>query len=108
MQRLPNETTLRRMTLEQLISKLEQIEQQAQFTIREYPGTLALDRQRLIIGLARQLQIQIQDQLRGGARDPLANAAVDEPVRQSATGTQPIDAVSHKRQKVLARAPVGP
>jgi hypothetical protein len=87
MQQLPNETTLRRMTLEQLISKLEQIEQQAHFTMREYPGTLTLDRQRLIVGLSRQLQIQIQDQLRGGARDPLATAARIEAACQSATGT---------------------
>ena len=107
MQQLPNETTLRRMTLEQLISKLEQIEQQAHFTIREYPGTLALDRQRLIVGLARQLQIQIQDQLRGGARDPLASVPAAEPERQSATGTAPIDGVSHKKQKVAARVPAG-
>ena len=71
----PKSVALRRMRLEELITKLEQIEQQAALTLDEYPLGLTVERQRLILALAKQLQSHLRDQLRQGARDPL----VDQP-----------------------------
>jgi hypothetical protein len=42
----PNDLVLRRMKLEELLSKLEQVEQQAALTISEYPNGLTMERQR--------------------------------------------------------------
>ncbi len=67
----PDTTALRRMKLEDLLSKLEQIEQQASLTLREYPNGLTLERQRLILAIAKQLQAHLRDQLREGAREPV-------------------------------------
>jgi hypothetical protein len=64
---------LRRMKLEELATKLEQIEQQAALTLGEYPHGLTVERQRLIIGLAKQLQAHVRDQLRHGGRSPAVN-----------------------------------
>jgi hypothetical protein len=52
---------LRRMTLEELLAKLQQIEQQAALTLDEYPHGLTVERQRLIIGLARQIQARLRE-----------------------------------------------
>ena len=41
-------------------AKLEQIQEQAQLTLEELPLRLAKDRLRLIIGLARYLQTELQ------------------------------------------------
>ena len=51
--------------------QLEQIEQQAALTLREYPNGLTLERQRLIMAIAKQLQAHIRNQLRGGPREPI-------------------------------------
>lgn len=68
---------LRRMKLEDLISKLEQIEQHASLTLREYPHGLTLERQRLILAITKQLQAHLRDQLREGDREPLSEEASD-------------------------------
>jgi hypothetical protein len=57
------------MKLEELLKKLEQIEQQAALTLAEYPHGLTVERQRLIIGLAKQMQSHLRDQQRHGRRD---------------------------------------
>ena len=56
------------MKLEELLKKLEQIEQQAALTLAEYPHGLTVERQRLIIGLAKQMQSHLRDQQRHGRR----------------------------------------
>jgi hypothetical protein len=68
----PDTTALRRMKLEDLLSKLEQIEQQASLTLREYPNGLTLERQRLILAIAKQVQAHLRDQLREGGREPVS------------------------------------
>lgn len=45
---------------EELLSKLEQIQEQANLTLEELPLRLAKDRLRLIIGLARYLATEIE------------------------------------------------
>ncbi len=69
----------RRMKLEELISKLEQIEQQAALTLSEYPHGLTIERQRLIVGIAKQLRAHLQDQARAGERKTSANDAQGAP-----------------------------
>jgi hypothetical protein len=69
----PNITSRRRMKLEDIIRKLAQIEEQAASTLHEYPHGLTVERQRLILGLARQMRAHIEDQLRGGERLPSVN-----------------------------------
>jgi hypothetical protein len=61
---------LRRMRLDEMLRKLEQIERQAQLTAVEYPQGLPIERQRLIIAIARQLRTHLKDQLRHGTRHP--------------------------------------
>ena len=73
----PKINALRRMKLEEIVTKLEQIEQQAGLTISEYPHGLTVERQRLIVGLARQLRMHVRDQLRQGRRNE--EAALHEP-----------------------------
>ena len=77
------------MKLEELAAKLAQIEEQANLTLGEYPHGLALERQRLIVTLAKQLRQHVEDQLRLGPRKPLlgaeAAARPDDPAQ--ATGT---------------------
>jgi hypothetical protein len=51
------------MKLEELITKLEQIEQQAALTLSEYPHGLTVERQRLIVGIAKQVRSHLIDQL---------------------------------------------
>ena len=48
-------------------AKLQQIEEQAALTLHEYPHGLTVERQRLILGLARQLRSHLQDELRQAA-----------------------------------------
>jgi hypothetical protein len=73
----PEILALRRMKLEELISKMEQIAQQAELTIADYPHGHPIERQRLIAAIARQVRAHLKDQLRHGARQPLA-ATPDE------------------------------
>lgn len=71
----PKQIALRRMNLEDLVSKLEQIEQQATLTLAEYPRGLPMERLRLIGAIARQVRTHLRDQLRHGAREPLEPSA---------------------------------
>lgn len=59
---------IRRLRLEDLIAKLEQIEAHATLTLNEYPNAHAPERQRLIITIAKQLQTHLKDQLHHGER----------------------------------------
>jgi hypothetical protein len=76
MARSDADTTLRRMTLEEFISKLELIEEQARLTIADPHDVHIVEHQRLIAVLARQLIVRLHDQLRGGHR-----AAFDDATR---------------------------
>jgi len=67
------------MKLEELITKLEQIEQQAALTLSEYPHGLTVERQRLIVGIAKQVRGHLIDQLQ--VRHPAQN--------DSGTGAEP-------------------
>ena len=60
------------MKLEELLGKLEQIEQQAALTLQEYPNGLTLERQRLILAIAKQVQAHLRDQMREGPRAALS------------------------------------
>ena len=61
------------MKLEELIRKLEQIEQQAALTLSEYPHGLTVERQRLIVGIARQIRTHLIDELQLPQRQPAQN-----------------------------------
>jgi hypothetical protein len=75
MSRIANVNALRRLDLKELIAKLEEIEQQASMTLKEYRERLTPERQRLILGLARQMRFHLKDQLQRGEREPAANDA---------------------------------
>lgn len=47
------------MNQEELISKLDQIEEQAQLTLEEFPKTLTRERQRMIIALAKYIRSEL-------------------------------------------------
>jgi hypothetical protein len=46
------------MDIQELITKLEQIEEQAQRTLEEFPKSLTKERLRMIIALARYLRVE--------------------------------------------------
>jgi molybdopterin converting factor small subunit len=64
----PRTTGLRRLKLEELISKLAQIEEQVSRTLDEYPHGHTLERQRLVLAIAKQVRSHLTDQLRAGQR----------------------------------------
>jgi hypothetical protein len=86
------------MKLEEIITKLSQIEEQAALTLSEYPHGLTVERQRLIVGLAKQLRSNAEDQSRIGKRHapqndteadhlkPVSNPRLPDE-RQSKTGS---------------------
>ena len=47
------------MDQEELLNKLGQIEEQANYTLAEYPKTLTRERLRMIIALARYLKTEV-------------------------------------------------
>jgi len=47
------------MNQEELISKLDQIEEQAQLTLEEFPKNLTRERQRMIIALAKYIRSEL-------------------------------------------------
>ena len=61
--------SLRRLKLEDLLSKIAQIDEQAALTLAEYPNGHTIERQRLIIAIARQIRSHLQDQMRQGERE---------------------------------------
>ena len=61
------------MDREEFNQKLNQIEEQAQLTLAEFPKTLTKERQRMIIALVRHLRSECERQaLRSGAQDAAA------------------------------------
>lgn len=73
------------MRLEDLVAKLAQIEEQAALTLDEYPHGLTVERQRMIVTLAKQLRLHVEDQLRMGPREPLRK---DEPSSARASSVE--------------------
>ena len=69
------------MKLEELIAKMEQIEEQAQLTLAEYPHGLTRERVRLVMALAKQVRAHVTDQLQAGARE-----AVTEEIQVAVLG----------------------
>lgn len=59
------------MNEDELISKLEQIEEQARLTLEEFPKNLTRERQRMIIALAKYIRADLRDRS-SGAIEPLA------------------------------------
>jgi hypothetical protein len=49
------------MNEDELISKLEQIEEQARLTLEEFPKNLTRERQRMIIALAKYIRSELRD-----------------------------------------------
>lgn len=49
------------MKREELVAKLQQIEEQARLTLEEYPKTLTRERQRMIIALAKYVRSELDE-----------------------------------------------
>ena len=49
------------MKQQELIAKLEQIEEQARLTLEEYPKVLTRERQRMIIALAKYIRSELDE-----------------------------------------------
>ena len=64
---------LRRLKLEDLVSKIDQIDEQAALTLSEYPSGHTVERQRLIMAIARQIRSHLLDQARLGPRTLFAS-----------------------------------
>ena len=60
------------MERDELLSKLDLIEEQARLTIDEFPQHLAKERQRMIIALIKHIRWAIADSSPGVADDPEA------------------------------------
>lgn len=66
------------MDQEELISKLRQIEEQAQLTLAEFPQTLTKERQRMIIALAKYLRSHILSSAERAVREPAATQSIED------------------------------
>ena len=66
---------LRRMKLEELIGKIEQIEEQVNLTLHEYPRGHTIERQRLVLAIAKQIRAHLSDQLTAGERKAVSAEA---------------------------------
>lgn len=67
------------MKLEELLSKIEQIEEQVSLTLREYPHGHTLERQRLVLAIAKQVRSHLMEQLRGGPRVAVLDNDTEHP-----------------------------
>jgi hypothetical protein len=70
---------------DEILAKLEQIQEQAQLTLDELPLRLAKDRLRLIIGLARYLSTTIDvrwEEGLSGREDGLSAAAAEDAAKR--------------------------
>jgi len=67
----PPKNTLRRMKLEELIAKMQQIEEQVSLTLHEYPRGHTVERQRLVLAIARQVRAHLMDQAKAGEREAI-------------------------------------
>lgn len=63
------------MDADEFIQKLDQIEEQAQLTLAEFPKSLTKERQRMIIALARYLRTEAQRSTSVGRGEPVAGEA---------------------------------
>ena len=59
------------MKLEDLISKMQQIEEQVSLTLHEYPRGHTVERQRLVLAIARQVRAHLMDQAKAGGREAI-------------------------------------
>lgn len=66
---------LRRMSLEELVAKMQQIEDQVSLTLQEYPRGHTIERQRLVLAIAKQVRAHLSDQLEAGSRQAFAAGA---------------------------------
>ena len=64
----PKRGVLRRLKLEELITKMQQIEEQVALTLHEYPHGHTLERQRLVLAITKQVRAHLEDQLKGEVR----------------------------------------
>ena len=64
----PRAGALRRMSLEDLIGKLAQIEEHASLVLSEHPRGQVLPRMRLILGIAKQVRLHLEGEREGGER----------------------------------------
>ena len=55
-----------------MLAKVEQIEEQARLTLDEHPHGHTIERQRLILAIARQVRAHLADQLASGERERVA------------------------------------
>ena len=72
----PRADALRRMSLEDLIAKLAQIEEHASLVLSEHPRGQVLPRMRLILGIAKHARLHLEDQQRDGGERLLVSARV--------------------------------
>ena len=63
------------MDLEEFQQKLDQIEEQAQLTLAEFPKTLTKERQRMIIALVRYIRAEAQRGVVLPKADPLTDSS---------------------------------
>lgn len=66
---------LRRMKLEELVAKMQQIEEQVSLTLHEYPRGHTVERQRLVLAIAKQVRAHLSDQLAAGDRQAFTAGA---------------------------------
>ncbi len=67
------------MDTEELLAKLDLIEEQARLTIGEYPRELKKERQRMIIALASHIRLAATDPTVSLAADPEATVKLSVP-----------------------------
>jgi len=88
----PPNRSLRRLKLEELLSKIEQIEDQVSLTLREYPHGHTLERQRLVLAIAKQVRSHLIEQLRGGPRVAVLGNDAEQPHLRLVDEQQPSSA----------------
>ena len=64
----------RKMELDEFNQKLDQIEEQAQLTLAEFPKTLTKERQRMIIALVRYIRAEAERSALFSQREPEVEA----------------------------------
>ncbi len=69
------------MEHEEFIQKLDQIEEQAQLTLAEFPKTLTKERQRMIIALVRYIRAETQKHGAFSKAPPAEEPTVPLPLR---------------------------
>jgi len=67
---------------DELLSKLDLIEEQARLTLDEYPQHLTKERQRMIIALVKHIRWGFSDRTDGLDADPEATIALPEPFQK--------------------------